>query len=102
MRPGAFFRLPGFLFSYDIITFDSPFFFSATFQPAYRRTYKYCGRFRIRYDVIRQIVKSSLPASLQNMLILMGLYSVPPVYHCCVFRLVYLKYAKGSWLHIKV
>ena len=48
------------------------FFFTATFLPAYRRTYKYYRRFRIRFDVIRQIVKISLPVSFQNILILLG------------------------------
>jgi len=57
---GVFFSLPDFLFSCDIINFNCLFFLSATFLPAYRRTYKQYGRFRIRYDTIRQIVNISV------------------------------------------
>jgi Na+-driven multidrug efflux pump len=67
-----FLGLPGFLFSYDIVNFDCVFFFSVTFPSAYRRTYKYPGRFRIRDEGIRQIVKISLPVSFQNSLISRG------------------------------
>jgi MATE family multidrug resistance protein len=48
------------------------FFVGATFLPAYRRTYRYYQGFRIRKDVLRQIVKISLPVSFQNILILLG------------------------------
>jgi multidrug resistance protein, MATE family len=48
------------------------FFIGATFLPQYRRTYKYYSKFRLRGDVLGQIVKISLPVSFQNILILLG------------------------------
>jgi multidrug resistance protein, MATE family len=48
------------------------YFFSATFLPEYRKRYKYYTGFRVRSDVLRQIVKISLPVSFQNILILLG------------------------------
>ena len=48
------------------------YFFSATFLPEYRKRYKYYTGFRVRRDVLRQIVKISLPVSFQNILILLG------------------------------
>jgi putative MATE family efflux protein len=48
------------------------FFVGATFLPSYRRTYKYYQGLRIRKDILRQIVKISLPVSFQNILILLG------------------------------
>jgi hypothetical protein len=48
---GVFLARPGFLFSSDIVNFGYLFFFSATFLPANRRTYKH-GRFWIRHEVI--------------------------------------------------
>ena len=48
------------------------FFISATFLPGYRRTYRYYSKFRLRADVLNQIIRISLPVSFQNILILMG------------------------------
>lgn len=48
------------------------FFIGATFLPGYRRTYKYYTKLRIRADLLRQIVRISLPVSFQNILILLG------------------------------
>ncbi len=48
------------------------FFLTATFQPGYRKTYKYYSRLQIRMEVLRQIVRISLPVSFQNILILLG------------------------------
>jgi multidrug resistance protein, MATE family len=48
------------------------FFFLVTFLRDYRKTYRYYSHFKISREVIRQIVKISLPVSLQNILILLG------------------------------
>jgi len=48
------------------------FFLGATFLRRYRTQYRYYGRLRLRGDVLRQIVRISLPVSLQNILILLG------------------------------
>lgn len=48
------------------------YFVSATFLPRYRKRYKYYSHLRILKDVIRQIVKISIPVSFQNILILLG------------------------------
>lgn len=48
------------------------FFVAVTFVGDYRKHYKYYSHFRISRDVIAQIVKISLPVSLQNILILLG------------------------------
>jgi putative MATE family efflux protein len=51
------------------------FFVAVTFVGDYRKQYKYYSHFRISKDVISQIVKISLPVSLQNILILLGFLS---------------------------
>ena len=51
------------------------FFICVTFVGDYRKQYKYYSHFKISLDVISQIVKISLPVSLQNILILMGFLS---------------------------
>lgn len=51
------------------------FFVFVTFIGDYRKQYKYYSHFRIAKDVISQIVKISLPVSLQNILILLGFLS---------------------------
>ena len=48
------------------------FFIGATFLPGYRRTYRYYSKFRLRADVLNQIIRISLPVSFQNILILLG------------------------------
>jgi len=48
------------------------YFLAATFTPGYRKTYKYYSKLRIRGDLLRQIVKISIPVSFQNILILLG------------------------------
>jgi multidrug resistance protein, MATE family len=48
------------------------FFVLVTFVAEYRKQYKYFSHFRISKDVIAQIVKISMPVSLQNILILFG------------------------------
>jgi putative MATE family efflux protein len=48
------------------------FFLAATFQPGYRRTYRYYARPGIRWEDIAHIVRISFPVSLQNILILLG------------------------------
>lgn len=48
------------------------FFISATFLPSYRRTYGYYRRLGIRRSLVAQIVRISMPVSLQNILILLG------------------------------
>ncbi len=48
------------------------FFVVVTFIGKYRKQYKYYSHFRISKDVISQIVKISIPVSLQNILILLG------------------------------
>jgi len=48
------------------------FFFLVTFLSNYRKHYKYYSHFHISKDVIAQIVRISLPVSLQNILILLG------------------------------
>lgn len=48
------------------------FFVFATFSGYYRKQYKYYSHFKISRDVISQIVKISIPVSLQNILILFG------------------------------
>ena len=51
------------------------FFLGVTFLPEYRKPYKYFSHFSISRDVIAQIVKISVPVSLQNILILLGFLS---------------------------
>jgi multidrug resistance protein, MATE family len=51
------------------------FFVAVTFVGDYRKQYKYYSHFRISKDVISQIIKISLPVSLQNILILLGFLS---------------------------
>ena len=48
------------------------FLLGVTFAPEYRKQYKYFSHFSISRDVIAQIVKISIPVSLQNILILLG------------------------------
>jgi putative MATE family efflux protein len=48
------------------------FFVFVTFLPYYRTRYKYYRKFEIGLHSIRQIVKISIPVSLQNVLILFG------------------------------
>ncbi len=48
------------------------FFVCVTFVGDYRKKYRYYSHFRISKDVIAQIVKISIPVSLQNILILLG------------------------------
>jgi len=48
------------------------FFLAVTFYRPYRRTYKYYRFFHISRDIIKQIVRISLPVSFQNALILLG------------------------------
>ncbi len=48
------------------------FFLLVTFTRSYRKQYRYFSHFRISKDVISQIVKISVPVSLQNILILLG------------------------------
>jgi multidrug resistance protein, MATE family len=51
------------------------FFVAVTFVGDYRKQYKYYSHFRISKDVITQIIKISIPVSLQNILILLGFLS---------------------------
>ncbi|HTK81605.1 MAG TPA: MATE family efflux transporter [Bacteroidota bacterium] len=48
------------------------FFVFVTFMRQYRKHYKYYSHFKISMDVISQIVRISIPVSLQNILILLG------------------------------
>jgi putative MATE family efflux protein len=48
------------------------FFLSVTFLRRYRTRYRYYARMRISGDLLRQIVKISVPVSFQNILILLG------------------------------
>jgi multidrug resistance protein, MATE family len=48
------------------------FFIGVTFLNKYRKTYKYYSHFKISSEVIAQVIKISLPVSLQNILILLG------------------------------
>ena len=48
------------------------FFIGVTFFHKYRKPYQYYSHFHISKDVITQIIKISLPVSLQNILILFG------------------------------
>ncbi len=48
------------------------FFVGATFLPSYRRTYGYYRRLGIHRSLVAQIVRISMPVSLQNILILVG------------------------------
>ncbi|MEW6510593.1 MAG: MATE family efflux transporter [Bacteroidota bacterium] len=48
------------------------YFVGATFQPRYRRRYRYYTRLRILRNVLRQILRISAPVSFQNILILLG------------------------------
>ena len=48
------------------------FFLFVTFTPHYRKQYKYFSHFRLAGEVVKQIVKISVPVSLQNILILLG------------------------------
>jgi len=48
------------------------FFVLVTFSGYYRKHYKYYSQFKISKEAISQIVKISLPVSLQNILILLG------------------------------
>jgi putative MATE family efflux protein len=48
------------------------FFVCVTFVGDYRKQYKYYSHFKISKDVIAQIVRISVPVSLQNILILLG------------------------------
>ncbi|MBI4811025.1 MAG: MATE family efflux transporter [Ignavibacteriales bacterium] len=48
------------------------FFVSITFISEYRKHYQYYSRFKISKEVITQIIKISIPVSLQNILILLG------------------------------
>jgi putative MATE family efflux protein len=51
------------------------FFVFVTFIGDYRKQYKYYSHFKISKDVIAQVVKISVPVSLQNILILLGFLS---------------------------
>lgn len=51
------------------------FFLGVTFLGRYRKHYQYYSHFTISKDVIAQIVKISIPVSLQNILILLGFLS---------------------------
>jgi multidrug resistance protein, MATE family len=48
------------------------FFIGVTFSNKYRKPYQYYSHFKLSSDVIAQIIKISLPVSLQNILILLG------------------------------
>ncbi len=48
------------------------FFFFVTLTGGYRKHYKYFSNFTLSRDVVAQIVKISIPVSLQNILILLG------------------------------
>jgi len=48
------------------------FFLGVTFVRRYRTTYRYYTRLRISPDLLRQIVRISVPVSFQNILILLG------------------------------
>ncbi|HUN66275.1 MAG TPA: MATE family efflux transporter [Bacteroidota bacterium] len=48
------------------------FFLFVTFTPDYRKQYKYFSHFKLSREVVNQIVKISVPVSLQNILILLG------------------------------
>ncbi len=48
------------------------FFFFVTLTGGYRKQYKYFSNFTLSRDVVAQIVKISIPVSLQNILILLG------------------------------
>ena len=48
------------------------FFFGATFLRRYRTRYRYYARIGFRADILRQIVRISVPVSFQNILILLG------------------------------
>jgi multidrug resistance protein, MATE family len=48
------------------------FLFGTTFRPRYRREYGYYRHFGVKWDVMQQIVRISVPVSLQNLLILLG------------------------------
>lgn len=51
------------------------FFLFVTFLREYRKKYQYYSHFRISRETISQIVKISIPVSLQNILILLGFLS---------------------------
>jgi multidrug resistance protein, MATE family len=48
------------------------FFIGATFLPSYRRTYGYYRKLGIRWRLVTQVIRISMPVSLQNILILLG------------------------------
>jgi putative MATE family efflux protein len=48
------------------------FFIGATFLPMYRRRYGYYHRLGVRRGLVGQIIRISMPVSLQNILILVG------------------------------
>ncbi len=48
------------------------FFLFVTFTRDYRKQYKYFSHFKLSGEVVKQIVKISVPVSLQNILILLG------------------------------
>ncbi|HTR99141.1 MAG TPA: MATE family efflux transporter [Bacteroidota bacterium] len=48
------------------------FFLGATFLRRYRTRYRYYARIGFRADILRQIVRISVPVSFQNILILLG------------------------------
>src|SRR5579862_1019819 len=48
------------------------FFVAVTFVGEYRKQYKYYSHFKVSGNVIAQVVKISIPVSLQNILILLG------------------------------
>ncbi|HUI10471.1 MAG TPA: MATE family efflux transporter [Bacteroidota bacterium] len=48
------------------------FFLGATFLRSYRTRYRYYARLRLRADILRQIIRISVPVSFQNILILLG------------------------------
>ena len=48
------------------------FFIAVTFAPQYRKRYRYYRDIGVSWEVIRQIVRISLPVSFQNILILLG------------------------------
>jgi MATE family multidrug resistance protein len=51
------------------------FFIGATFLPSYRTTYRYYRGLRLSRPIIEQIIRISLPVSMQNILILLGFLS---------------------------
>jgi putative MATE family efflux protein len=54
---------------------DALFYFCVTFYPTYRKKYKYFKKLNFNWEIVKSILKISLPVSFQNVFLLVGFLS---------------------------